>query len=76
MKRSTAILATCLSFIMASCTNTSESSFVDGVTEALSNDGKVNMEVLEWTREPQSFNINGDTLTITTAPHTDHWQRT
>ena len=51
MKRSTAFFATCL--IMASCTNTSKSSFVDGVTDALSNDGKVNMVFLEWTREPQ-----------------------
>ena len=41
MKRSTAIIATCLSFIMASCTDTSESSFMDGVTEALNNEGKV-----------------------------------
>ena len=76
MKRSTAIIATCLGFIMASCTNTSECSFVDGVADALENDGKVNMELLEWTREPQSFNVNADTITITTAPHTDLWQRT
>ena len=61
---------------MASCTNTSDSTFVDGVTEALADEGKVNMELLEWTREPQSFYVNGDTLTITTAPHTDLWQRT
>lgn len=76
MKRSTAFFATCLSFIMASCTDTSESTFVDGVTEALNNQGKVNIELLEWTREPQGFNVNGDTVTITTAPHTDLWQRT
>ena len=50
MKRSTAFIATCLSFIMASCTNTSEGSFVDGVADALINDGKVNIELLEWTR--------------------------
>ena len=76
MKRSTAFIATCLGFIMASCTNTSDSTFVDGVTEALADEGKVNLELLEWTREPQSFNVNGDTLTITTSPHTDLWQRT
>ena len=67
MKRSTAILATCLSFIMASCTNTSESSFIDGVANSLSNEGKVNYELLEWTRQPQSFNINADTLTFNRA---------
>ena len=76
MKRSTTLLATCLSFIMASCTDTSESPFVDAVSDALGNDGKVNIELLEWTREPQNFNVSGDTLTITTAPHTDLWQRT
>ena len=61
---------------MASCNVPDEGSFVDGVTDALSKDGKVNIELLEWTREPQSFNFNGDTLRITTAPHTDLWQRT
>lgn len=76
MKRSTALIATCISFIMASCTHISETPFVDGVTEALGNGGKVNIALLEWTREPQSFTANGDTLIITTAPHTDLWQRT
>ena len=76
MKRSIVFFATCLSLFMSSCTNTSESSFVDGVTEALNNEGRINMELLEWTRQPQSFNVNADTLTITTSPHTDLWQRT
>ena len=31
---------------------------------------------LEWTREPESFAIHGDTVEITTRPHTDLWQRT
>lgn len=70
------LIATTIGFSMASCTNTPESPFVDGVTEALNNEGKINMELLEWTREPQDFKINGDKLTITTAPHTDLWQRT
>ena len=30
------------------------------------------MEYLEWTREAQSFNLIGDTLSITTAPHSLH----
>jgi len=29
-----------------------------------------------WTREPASFEIAGDEIRITTAPHTDLWQRT
>lgn len=54
----------------------SESTFVDGVTQALNEGGKVDIELLEWTREPLDFSIDGDTLTVTTAPHTDLWQRT
>jgi len=30
----------------------------------------------EWTREPASSVINGDTIEITTKPYTDLWQRT
>lgn len=54
----------------------SESAFVDGVTQALNDGGKVDIELLEWTREPLDFSIDGDTLTVTTAPHTDLWKRT
>ena len=60
----------------ASCRYNSESAFVDGVTQALNDGGKVDIELLEWTREPLDFSIDGDTLTVTTAPHTDLWQRT
>ena len=31
---------------------------------------------LEWTREPESYNINEDKIEIITKPHTDLWQRT
>lgn len=31
---------------------------------------------LAWTREPKDFTIGLDTITITTEPHTDLWQRT
>ena len=31
---------------------------------------------LVWTREPQAFEISENKITITTAPHTDLWQRT
>ena len=30
----------------------------------------------KWTREPASFEITDDEIYITTAPHTDLWQRT
>ena len=76
MKHLATFVVVRLGLLLNSCTTTSESPFVDGVTEALNNDGKVNVELMEWTREPQGFGVNGDTLTITTAPHTDLWQRT
>ena len=50
--------------------------YADGVTDALTNDGNVDLTTLQWTREPKSFSIEGDSLKITTAPHTDLWQRT
>lgn len=30
----------------------------------------------EWTREPESFVIKGDTVEVVTRPGTDLWQRT
>lgn len=31
---------------------------------------------LEWTREPNSYDIKDDKIEIITKPHTDLWQRT
>lgn len=31
---------------------------------------------LQWTREPANYTISADKVEITTAPHTDLWQRT
>ena len=61
--------------LAASC-GTDSTVYTDGVSAALTNDGKVDLTTLKWTREPKSFSIEGDTLKITTAPHTDLWQRT
>ena len=36
----------------------------------------MNMESFRWTREPKSFLMENGTVSITTAPHTDLWQRT
>lgn len=33
-------------------------------------------KALRWTREPLNWEINDDTIRITTRPHTDLWQRT
>ena len=51
-------------------------SFTDAVTTALSEGGTIDMNSFEWTREPAGFEVKGDTIAITTAPHTDLWQRT
>ena len=36
----------------------------------------MDLNQFKWTREPASFEIAGDEIRITTAPHTDLWQRT
>lgn len=48
----------------------------DKVQEALAANGKVDISSLQWTREPKGYEVKGDTILITTAPHTDLWQRT
>ena len=53
-----------------------EDDFTDDVTTALSENGRVDLSAFEWTREPVAYRAEGDTLEITTAPHTDLWQRT
>lgn len=35
-----------------------------------------NIDNLEWTRKPADFSISPEKIEITTAPHTDLWQRT
>ena len=72
----------CLSICLcaAACGNPSSKNndmeFTDNVSEALANGGKIDLDDLVWTREPASYTIDGDTVSITTAPHTALWQRT
>ena len=54
----------------------SQQEFVDNVKLALADSGRVDLNNLHWTREPAGFEIKGDTIVVTTAPHTDLWQRT
>ena len=69
-----------MSLFFASCGNntpaTTETDAPDCVAAALAAGGKVDFSDFQWTREPASFSVKGDTLAITTAPHTDLWQRT
>lgn len=36
----------------------------------------MNLNNFKWTREPNSFKIDGDRIEVVTRPHTDLWQRT
>ncbi len=36
----------------------------------------MNLHTFQWTREPKSFTIGEDTLTVVTHSHTDLWQNT
>lgn len=49
---------------------------IDDVQTALAKDGRIDLNMLQWTREPARCEIKGDTIAIITKPHTDLWQRT
>ena len=80
MKKITKFLSLGLCCCAAACSNPSQKAsdpdFTDSVSEALAADGKIDFANLEWTREPASYTVEEDRITITTAPHTDLWQRT
>ena len=80
IKLSNSFAVTGLCLLLLSCGSQtpkpSPSDFVDGVSTALENGGEVDLTAFQWTREPAAFSIDGQTLTVTTAPHTDLWQRT
>lgn len=80
MKKVSKLLIMSMSLFFASCGNntpvTTETDAPDCVAAALAAGGKVDLSDFQWTREPASFSVKGDTLAITTAPHTDLWQRT
>ena len=48
----------------------------DHVQLALARDGRVALDDMSWTRLPATFEVHGDTIRVTTLPHTDLWQRT
>jgi regulation of enolase protein 1 (concanavalin A-like superfamily) len=80
MKKLTKLLSLGLCCCAAACSNPSQKAsdpdFTDNVSEALAADGKIDFANLKWTREPASYTVEEDRITITTAPHTDLWQRT
>ena len=80
MKKIVRLFIMSMSLFVSACApktaDSVEDVFIDGVVSSLENGGKVDLSSFAWTREPASFQISGDTLQITTAPHTDLWQRT
>ena len=71
-----AIVATTL----MGCNNNGERSqtkvFVDDVKVSLADGGRIDLSKLQWTRVPAGYEVEDNTILVTTAPHTDLWQRT
>ena len=70
-----------IAFLLTACekkapAETESDTFTDDVTTALAADGRIDPNAFRWTREPAAYELKGDTIAITTAPHTDLWQRT
>ena len=74
------LMAAATTAILTGCNNKESkvetTDFVDDVKVALADSGRIDLSKLQWTREPKAFEVKGDTIAITTAPHTDLWQRT
>ena len=74
------LMAAIATAVLAGCKTSGEkpqtTDFVDDVKVALSDSGRIDLSKLQWTRQPAAFEQKGDTIIITTAPHTDLWQRT
>jgi len=80
MKTTGTIILIAATLFFAACGNpyqkASEMAFTDSVAEALANGGQIDLNQLQWTREPAACEIKDGVISITTAPHTDLWQRT
>ena len=80
MTNITKILCLGLCLCVISCGEPTQKSsgpgFTDSVADALANGGQFDLDQLHWTREPAACEIKDGIISITTAPHTDLWQRT
>ena len=65
-----------LAICAIACTPKNQTDKNDMVADILSGKSGLDLTAMEWTREPQSYEIKGDTIEIVTAPGTDLWQRT
>ncbi|SFG29982.1 DUF1349 domain-containing protein [Prevotella sp. KH2C16] len=75
------ILFVCLALLgTVACTNQATKADskddADIVKDILKKGAKLDLRSFEWTRQPQSYTLNGDTLEVVTRPKTDLWQRT
>lgn len=75
LNKALSVFGTCLMICSCNTSKTSNEIIKDQIVSALSAEGRINLQELQWTREPQAYSIKGDTLEISTAPHTDLWQR-
>ena len=70
----------CAGIMLTACgqqnKNETTMDFTDDVQVALADSGRIDLNSLQWTREPKGYEVKGDTILITTAPKTDLWQRT
>ena len=61
-------MAAVVSAALMGCTNkggeTQATDFVDNVKEALSNGGQIDLDALQWTREPKVYEAKADTIRI------------
>ena len=70
----------CIGLMLTACRQQSKNEitmdFTDDVQAAFADNGHIDLNSLQWTREPKNYEVKGDTIFITTAPKTDLWQRT
>ena len=70
----------CAGLMLTACgqqnKNETTMDFTDDVQVALADSGHIDLNSLQWTREPKGYEVKGDTILITTAPKIDLWQRT
>lgn len=78
LNKTLSLLGACLMAFSACNTShdSSDDNFNDTVASVLAGGENIALDQMQWTREPMAYSISGDSLSITTAAHTDLWQRT
>ncbi|MBC7451074.1 MAG: DUF1349 domain-containing protein [Cytophagales bacterium] len=64
-------------FVVLSCSKQTDTTLISPVTTPIPSDNfALDFNAFKWVHQPKLFNIQKDTITITTDPNTDYWQRT